>query len=74
MSGPGVPAAPGSGASRDLAPGTWMVVVARGQGRLATELVELFDHDPRVLVVVDRRQRPSLLPRPPGNGSTAGRP
>jgi hypothetical protein len=74
MSGPSEPAPPGSRVGRELAPGTWMVVVARGQGRLATELVELFDHDPRVLVIVDRRQRPSLLPRPPGDVSTAGRP
>jgi len=36
-------------------PAPWVVVVARGQGRLAAELVELFRDDPRVQVVEDRR-------------------
>ena len=38
-------------------PSPWVVVVARGQGRLAAELVELFRDDPRVQVVEDRRAR-----------------
>jgi hypothetical protein len=41
----------------------WLLVVARGHARLVAELQALFRDDPRVQVIENRREGPSLLPR-----------
>ncbi len=44
----------------------WILVVARGDGRLLAELEAMFRHDPRVRVIENRRREAALLPRRAG--------
>ena len=44
----------------------WLLVVARGHARLATELRAMFEDYPWVLVIEGRRQDRALLPRGAG--------
>jgi hypothetical protein len=41
----------------------WLLVVARGDARLVTELQAMFRDDPRVQVIENRRDGHALLPR-----------
>ena len=41
----------------------WILVVARGDGRLLAELEAMFRDDPRVRVIENRRREAALLPR-----------
>jgi len=55
-----------SGEGGTITPRPWLLVVARGHARLAAELRTLFQEDPRIQVIEDRRHGRGLLPRGQG--------
>jgi hypothetical protein len=54
-------AAVGGGTRASATP--WVLVVARGHGRLVAQLQAIFQEDPRIQVIENRRQGRALLPR-----------